>query len=66
MLAPDAKLYATLRNWHSALAYTLFALVLLHLGAALMHALVYRDGVFQSMATLAPPRRKRREPAAPA
>jgi cytochrome b561 len=67
ILSPDAKLYASLRNLHSALAYTLFAVVLLHLGAALMHALVYRDGVFQSMATLAPPRRKSPpEPAAPA
>ena len=46
-------LYASLRNLHSALACTLFAVVLLHLGAALMHALVYRDGVFRSMATLA-------------
>ena len=63
ILAPDAKLYATLRCLHSVLAYTLFAVVLLHLGAALMHALVYRDGVFQSMATLAPSRRK---PTAPA
>lgn len=63
ILAPDAKLHAALRNLHSALAYTLFAVVLLHLGAALMHALVYRDGVFQSMATLAPSRRK---PSAPA
>jgi len=27
--------------------------VLLHLGAALMHALVHRDGVFRTMATLA-------------
>jgi cytochrome b561 len=63
ILAPDAKLYATLRTIHGVLAYTLFAVVLLHLGAALMHALVYRDGVFQSMASLAPSRRK---PAAPA
>ena len=66
ILAPDAKLYAALRNLHSVLAYTLFATVLLHLGAALMHALVYRDGVFESMATLAPSRRKPPEPIAPA
>ena len=67
ILSPDAKLYASLRNLHSALAYTLFAVVLLHLGAALMHALVYRDGVFQSMATLAFSRRKPPpEPTAPA
>jgi len=51
-------LYASLRNLHSALACTLFAVVLLHLGAALMHALVHRDGVFRSMATLALARRE--------
>ena len=66
IVSPDAKLYAALRNLHSVLAYTLFATVLLHLGAALMHALVYRDGVFESMATLAPSRRKPPEPIAPA
>ena len=68
ILAPDAKLYATLRSLHSALAYTLFAVVLMHVGAALMHALVYRDGVYQSMATLAPPSRRKTppEPIAPA
>jgi len=50
-IAPhDAALFATLRHAHTALAFTLFAVVLLHLAAALMHALVYRDGVFQSMA----------------
>jgi len=52
ILPHDAKLYAVLRNVHSALAYLLFATFLLHFGAALMHALVYRDGVFQSMASL--------------
>jgi cytochrome b561 len=34
---------------HTALAYLLFATFLAHLGAALMHALVFKDGVFASM-----------------
>jgi cytochrome b561 len=43
-------LYATLRSAHSLLAYVLFATVLMHVGAALFHAWVRRDGVFQTMA----------------
>jgi cytochrome b561 len=43
-------LYALLRGAHTALAYLFFATVLLHVGAALFHALVRRDGVFESMA----------------
>lgn len=43
-------LYAALRSAHSLLAYVLFATVLLHVGAALFHLWVRRDGVFQSMA----------------
>lgn len=44
------SLYALLRNAHSLLAYLLFATVLMHVGAALFHAWVRRDGVFQAMA----------------
>jgi cytochrome b561 len=33
------------------LALVLFALILLHIAAALFHALIRRDGVFESMAT---------------
>ncbi|MBF8658661.1 cytochrome b [Pseudomonas putida] len=43
-------LYAWLRLAHGALAWLLFAIILGHLGAALMHAWVHRDGVFSSMA----------------
>ncbi|MGO9238904.1 MAG: cytochrome b, partial [Methylocella sp.] len=32
------------------LAFAFFAVILLHVAAALFHALVRRDGVFQSMA----------------
>jgi len=50
-IAPhDAALYALLRQAHTVLALLLFATVLAHVSAALMHALIFRDGVFQSMA----------------
>jgi cytochrome b561 len=44
-------LYALLRPLHTVLAILLFATFLVHLGAAMMHALIFRDGVFQSMAS---------------
>ena len=43
-------LYAALRAAHGVLAYALFATVLAHVGAALFHLWVRRDGVFQAMA----------------
>lgn len=50
-IAPhDPTVYAFLRGAHTWLALLLFATVLLHLSAALFHAWVRRDGVFQSMA----------------
>ena len=50
-IAPHTPaLYATLRSAHGLLAWLLFATVLLHLGAALYHAWVRRDGVFAAMA----------------
>ncbi|SJZ85861.1 cytochrome b561 [Enhydrobacter aerosaccus] len=49
ILPHDAVLYAVLRPLHTVLAFALFATFLAHLGAALMHAVVFRDGVFQSM-----------------
>ena len=45
-------LYALLRPLHTALALALFAMVMLHLAAALLHAFVLRDGVFRSMTGL--------------
>ncbi|MDH7637782.1 cytochrome b [Sphingomonas oryzagri] len=59
----DLGLYAVLREAHTVLAILLFLTVLAHLGAALMHAFVFRDGVFGSMATL---RSGRRRPSGPA
>ena len=50
-IAPhDNEFFALLRALHSWLAFALFATVLLHLAAALFHALIRRDGVFSSMA----------------
>ncbi len=49
ILPHDATLYATLRPLHTVLAFVLFATFLVHLGAALTHALIFRDGVFESM-----------------
>ena len=51
ILPQDAALYAALRGAHTVLAYLLFLTFLAHLGAALTHALIFRDGVFQSMAS---------------
>lgn len=56
ILPHDAALYATLRTTHTVLAIALFLVFLAHLGAALMHALVFRDGVFESMASANPGR----------
>lgn len=50
LVPQDAGLYATLRKAHGLLGYALFALVLMHLAAALYHAWVRRDGVFETMA----------------
>ena len=44
-IAPhNATLYAVLRSAHTWLALLLFAVVLMHLAAALFHAWVRRDG----------------------
>lgn len=56
ILPHDPMLYAVLRQTHTVLAYLLFLTFLAHLGAALLHALIHRDGVFESMA---PWRRKK-------
>lgn len=50
ILPQDVAVYAVLRPLHTVLAYLFFATILAHLGAALTHALIFRDGVFQSMA----------------
>jgi cytochrome b561 len=50
ILPMDGAMHGVLRQAHTWLALVLFALVLAHLAAALFHALVRRDGVFESMA----------------
>ena len=48
----SASLHTALWNAHFYLAFLFFALILMHLAAALFHALIRRDGVFDSMASL--------------
>ena len=49
-IAPrNVTLYAWLREAHTVFALVLFATVLVHLGAALFHALIRRDGVLATM-----------------
>ena len=50
ILPYNLSLYSALRQLHTVLAFLLFATFIAHFGAALFHALVRRDGVFESMA----------------
>jgi cytochrome b561 len=49
ILPHDLAFYALLRTAHTVVAIAFYALILLHLGAALMHGLIRRDGVLRSM-----------------
>lgn len=49
ILPHDLALHAGLRLLHTVGALAFFALILLHLAAALMHGLIRRDGVLRSM-----------------
>ncbi len=49
ILPQSDSLHTLLWNLHRALAFVFFAIILLHIAAALFHALVRRDGVFQAM-----------------
>jgi cytochrome b561 len=52
-IAPQsAALHTALWNAHFYLAFLFFALILMHVAAALFHALIRRDGVFDSMGPL--------------
>ena len=50
LLPQSDAMHTLLWNAHFYLALAFFAVVLLHVAAALFHALVRRDGVFESMA----------------
>jgi cytochrome b561 len=52
ILPQSDSLHTLLWNGHRYLAFAFFALVLLHVAAALFHALVRRDGVFEAMASV--------------
>jgi cytochrome b561 len=52
ILPQSDSLHTLLWGAHYYLAFAFFALVLMHLAAALFHALVRRDGVFESMAAV--------------
>lgn len=52
ILQQSDTLHALLWTAHRWLAFAFFALILLHIAAALFHALVRRDGVFESMSPL--------------
>jgi cytochrome b561 len=53
ILPLNGGLHSVLWDAHHYLALVFFALILLHLAAALYHALVRRDGVFTAMAPVA-------------
>jgi cytochrome b561 len=50
ILPPSDSLHTLLWNAHFYLAFVFYAIILLHVAAALFHALVRRDGVFEAMA----------------
>jgi cytochrome b561 len=50
VLPQSESLHALLWAAHFYLAFAFFALILMHIAAALFHALVRRDGVFETMA----------------
>jgi cytochrome b561 len=49
ILPENALMFAWLRSAHGVLAYLLFFTFLAHMGAALYHGLIRRDGVLRSM-----------------
>jgi cytochrome b561 len=56
ILPQSDTLHALLWDAHFYLAFAFFALILMHVAAALFHALVRHDGVFESMAPVPSPR----------
>jgi cytochrome b561 len=54
ILQQSDSLHTLLWSAHFYLAFVFFALILMHVGAALFHALIRHDGVFANMASLPP------------
>jgi cytochrome b561 len=52
ILPQSDSLHTLLWDAHFYLAFAFFALVLLHVAAAPFHALVRRDGVFETVASV--------------
>jgi cytochrome b561 len=52
ILPQSDRLHAVLWDAHFYLAFVFFALILMHVAAALFHALIRQDGVFESMASV--------------
>lgn len=48
-VSPNPELAEALKPWHMWLAYTLAALIALHIAAALKHQLIDRDGLLRRM-----------------
>jgi cytochrome b561 len=54
ILPQNDFVHTMLWDAHFYLAFAFFALILMHVAAALFHALVRRDGVFEAMASVSP------------
>ncbi len=61
-VSPDKDLAEAIKPWHGALAWTLAALVVLHIAAALKHHLVDRDGLLQRMLPARTPKQPTENP----
>jgi cytochrome b561 len=51
ILPPNDDVHSLLWDAHYYLAFAFFALILMHIAAALFHGLIRRDGVFETMAS---------------
>ena len=53
LVSRDLALFERLRTWHHWLAWTLMALLALHVAAVLRHDVLRRDGIFRRMSPFA-------------
>jgi cytochrome b561 len=66
ILPQSARLHSWLWDAHFYLAFAFFGLILMHVAAALFHALIRRDGVFEAMASVSLSTRDERDEVVPA